>query len=84
LCGGHFGHIAVAEVDRAAGRRLQPGDAAQQGGLAAARGTEQEKQLAGFDHKPDAVQSADFSEVFHDRFGADGFHGVVDGAHAFP
>ena len=72
-----FGHVALAEMDRAAGGRLQARDAAQQRGLAATRGPEQEKQLAGLDEQADPVEGADVSEGFDDRFSADGFHGIV-------
>jgi hypothetical protein len=60
----HLGHLALAEENRAARRRLQPGDAAQQRGLAAARGAEQEKQFTGFDPQADPVESADVSKGF--------------------
>src|SRR5690606_41339296 len=45
LAGVQAGHVAPAEVDRAAGDGFQPGDHAQGGRLAAARRTEQYDEL---------------------------------------
>jgi hypothetical protein len=42
----HLGHVAVAEVDRARGGRLQPGDHPQRGGLPAARGADDGRERA--------------------------------------
>ena len=48
-------HQIPGDADLAAGRMLEPGDAAQRRGLAAAGGTEQHHDLAGRHRKADAV-----------------------------
>jgi hypothetical protein len=46
LAGRQIGRILAVDLDRARGDILQPGDQAQQGGLAAARGADEDDELA--------------------------------------
>ena len=70
----HHGDVAVARAhavdglavdrDRAAVGVLQPGDGAQEGGLAAARGADEDAELAFGDVEVDAAQGVDLAVVF--------------------
>jgi hypothetical protein len=60
-------NVAVTEVQLAAVLLLQPGDAAQQRGLAAARRAEQAHQLTGGDVEGDVIQRGEGAEAFLDR-----------------
>ena len=58
--------VAPADLDRAAVQLLQPGDGAQQGGLAAARGPDEHDELAVGDLQVDALQHLDRAEALPD------------------
>jgi hypothetical protein len=83
------GDVLVAKAHGAAGiRRLQPGDDAQRGGLAAARGAEQDDGLAGADVEVERVQHALAAEVLAaaaqlDRYGGE-MEGFVTHRDGFP
>jgi hypothetical protein len=49
LAGGSVGDVLAVDLDRARGRVLQPGDQAQQRGFAAARGADEDDELAVLD-----------------------------------
>jgi hypothetical protein len=67
------GHVAIADVDGAAGRHVQPGDHVQQRRLAAARGAHEDQELAGLDLDVDALEDLDLAE---------GLANVADGKRA--
>ena len=67
LAGMRPGHVAVVEQDAPAGDRLQTGDHAQRGRLAAARRAEQHNELAIVDgqvYRLDGMQIAEFLLYF--------------------
>ena len=65
--GGRFvGDVASFEVDGAGGRRLEAGDQAQQRRFAAARGADEDDELALLDFEIDALDDALFAEGFFD------------------
>ncbi len=54
--------VVAADLDVSAGRVLKPGDEAQQRRLAAARGADEDHELAVVDRKIDAVDDVDIAE----------------------
>ena len=60
----HAADRLAVEGDRAAVDVLEPGDGAQQGGLAAARGADEDAELAFGDVEVDAAQGVDLAVVF--------------------
>ena len=65
----------LADMDVAGGRRLQPGDDPQQGGLAAARRPEDDEKLAVGDLDRDLLQDLDAAEALDDVGDGDLSHG---------
>jgi hypothetical protein len=63
--------------DGAAGLHFEPGDDAQQRGLAAARRTEKAHELALFDGKAHVVKRREVAEPFDDVLDAQGGGGVI-------
>src|SRR5262245_52381863 len=63
LVGRRLGHIDAVEQDLTVGGLLEPGEHAQRGGLAAARGAEQGEELARLDLEVDAVDRSDAVEL---------------------
>ena len=60
----HDGHVGAVDQHAARGRVLQPGDDAQQRGLAAARRADEDDELAVVDLEVDALQHVDLAEDF--------------------
>ena len=58
---GEAGDIAIAEEDFSRGGVFESSDATEQGGLATARGTEEEKELTLLDGEIDALQGDVFA-----------------------
>ncbi len=73
--GSTIGHVATVDQHTAGGRPLQPRDEAQQRGLAAARGTDDDQHLAVGQRQVDAVQNIDQSEALAQAVEFQGRHG---------
>src|SRR5262249_13290004 len=72
-----LGEVLVAELDRAAGRVLEPGDHHPRGGLARAAGAEKGDELAAFDRDVDAVDGIGLAVVrLHNVAEAEIAHGA--------
>jgi len=71
LAHGQVGHVAAAEVDASPVHLLQPGDAAQQGGLAAAARPQQDDELAVGDDQAHVLDRDDLAEFFAHVFNTD-------------
>ena len=61
--GRHAGHVLAVDQDAAAIGRLEAGQQAQQGGLAAARAAQQREKLAALDLEIDACHGVDDTEA---------------------
>ena len=68
------GHQSPVEADRTAGQRVEAGDQAKQGRLAAARRAEQRDELARPDLEGDVVDGRGLAEAFGDGGERDGGH----------
>jgi hypothetical protein len=79
LVGRHGRHGLAVDEDLALGRELEAGEHAQQGGLAAAGGTEQREEFAAPDLERDIVDGAHRTEVLGDA--AQGDEGVFVACH---
>ena len=67
----HAGHVLAVDHQPAGVGRLEAGQQAQQGGLAAARAAQKREQLAAFDDEVDIVDGRDRAEAFGDAFDPD-------------
>ena len=74
LAGGHVGQVAPGDLDDARIGPLEPGDAAEQRRLAAARGAEERDELARRHLERDVVERPDLSEAFADPLQRDPAH----------
>ncbi len=63
LCRRQARNVPALLVDRARGLRIEPGDGAQQGGLAAARGPEEADELALGDIERDVAEGGEVAET---------------------
>ncbi|MNV55478.1 hypothetical protein D3C71_1477120 [compost metagenome] len=75
--GGRFGHVLAVDGDRAAGQVFQACDEAQEGGFAAARGADEDDELAILDFQIDGRNDLGFAKVLLDVLEGNAAHETI-------